>query len=331
MRAVVVESKGAEARILETNEDELLAGAGEDATVDIDVRYSSYNYKDGMAIAGRGILRQYPGIPGIDIVGTVTSSGLPEWSVGDEVVLNGDGIGELLPGGFATRARVRPDALVRLPEAVSPVRAAAIGTAGFTAMLSVLKLEDAGIRPEDGNVLVTGAAGGVGSIAILLLARAGYRVVASSGRKDEQGEYLRWLGASDIIDRHELSDAVGKPLQSERWAGAVDSVGSTTLVNVLAQTKYGGTVAACGLAQGADLPGTVLPYILRGVTLTGANSVNAPRAARQRAWDALAERVDFGKLDELSTTISLADTIPYAEEILAGRIRGRTVVDVLAP
>ncbi|MGO1544584.1 MAG: MDR family oxidoreductase [Gulosibacter sp.] len=328
MRAVVIESKGAEARVVEAEEAELLDGEATGELVELDVLYSSYNYKDGMALANRGILRSYPAIPGIDIVGRVTRSDSSDWAVGEEVVLNGDGIGETLRGGFATRARVRPDALVRLPESISPFRAAAIGTAGFTAAIAALKLEDVGVVPDSGEVLVTGAAGGVGSIAIALLARAGYRVVASSGRKDEQGEYLRWLGASEIIDRRELSDEVGKPLQSERWAGAIDSVGSTTLVNVLAQTKYGGTVATCGLAQGPDLPGTVLPYILRGVTLTGANSVYAPRDLRERAWTTLADRLDLAKVDELTTTIGLADTIPYAERILAGQTRGRTVVDV---
>ncbi|KAB1643148.1 MDR family oxidoreductase [Gulosibacter chungangensis] len=330
MRAVVIEAKGEQARIVEGDEVELLAAVAEDATVELDVSYSSYNYKDGMAIAGRGILRNFPAIPGIDIVGVVTKSGSSDWSVGDEVVLNGDGIGELLPGGFATRARVRPDALVRLPMGISAHRAAAIGTAGFTAMIAALKLEDGGVRPEDGDVLVTGAAGGVGSIAIAVLASAGFRVIASSGRKDAQGDYLRWLGASEVIDRRELSEEIAKPLQSERWAGAIDSVGSTTLVNVLAQTKYDGVVAACGLAQGPDLLGTVLPYILRGVTLTGANSVNAPRELRERAWAALAERLDLEKLDALTQTIGLAETNPYASQILAGQVRGRTVVDVNA-
>lgn len=330
VRAVVIESNGEAARIVEGDEHVVFPAGQADSTVELDVLYSSYNYKDGMAIEGRGILRNFPAIPGIDIVGRVTKSDSADWSVGDEVVLNGDGIGELYPGGFATRARVRPDALVRLPESISAYRAAAIGTAGFTAMIAALKLEDGGVRPEDGDVLVTGAAGGVGSIAIAVLASAGYRVVASSGRKDAQGDYLRWLGASEVIDRRAFSDEVGKPLQSERWAGAVDSVGSTTLVNVLAQTKYDGVVAACGLAQGPDLQGTVLPYILRGVTLTGANSVNAPRGLRERAWAALAQRLDFDKLDELTTTIGLADTIPYAPKILAGQVRGRTVVDVNA-
>lgn len=330
MRAVLIESRGAEAHVVEGEESVMLGGAPAEATVELDVLSSSYNYKDGMALANRGILRSFPAIPGIDIVGRVTRSEASGWSIGDVVVLNGDGIGESLPGGFATRARVRPDALVRLPEAISAHRAAAIGTAGFTAMIAVLGLEDAGVRPEHGEVLVTGAAGGVGSIAIAVLASAGFQVVASSGRKDEQADYLRWLGASEIIDRRELSQEVGKPLQSERWAGAIDSVGSATLVNVLAQTKYDGVVAACGLAQGPDLPGTVLPFILRGVTLTGANSVNAPLALRERAWAALAERLDLAKLDELTATIGLEDTIPYAEKILAGQTRGRTVVDVNA-
>lgn len=330
MRAVVIDSKGADARVADVDENEFLVAHGEGPTVELDVLFSSYNFKDGMAIANRGILRSFPAIPGIDIVGRVTQSDSAEWSVGDEVILNGDGVGENFQGGFATRARVRPDALVRLPEAISAQRAAAIGTAGFTAMICALKLEDAGVLPDSGDVLVTGAAGGVGSIATAVLASAGYRVVTSTGRENAEGEYLRWLGAAEVIDRHELSDEIGNPLQSERWAGAIDSVGSTTLVNVLAQVKYGGTVAACGLAQGPDLPGTVLPYILRGVTLAGANSVFAPRELRERAWAALEERLDLAMLDEMTTTIGLADTIPYAAKILAGQVRGRTVVDVNA-
>ncbi|NUL44560.1 oxidoreductase [Cellulosimicrobium funkei] len=330
MRAVIVAAKGAEAEVKEVMEDELLVGVGEAGTVELDVLYSSYNYKDGMAIngGGRGILQSFPIIPGIDIVGTVTRSEDPNWSAGDTVVLNGDGIGESLHGGFATRARVRPDALVKLPEALSPERAAALGTAGFTAMISVLQLEDAGVTTESGDVLVTGAAGGVGSVAVSLLAGRGYRVVASTGRVEEEGDYLRGLGAAELIDRHELSEELGKPLQSERWAGAIDVAGSTTLGNILAQMRYGGTVSACGLAQGMDLPTSVVPFILRGVTLTGANSVDAPRELRQRAWDALAAELDLEKLDEMTTTIGLADTIPYAERILAGATRGRTIVDV---
>lgn len=332
MRAVIVASKGAEAQLKDLAEDEILVGVGQGGTVELDVQYSSYNYKDGMAITGggRGILQSWPIIPGIDIVGTVTASEDPNWVAGDAVVLNGDGIGESLNGGFATRAKVSPAALVRLPESLSPVRAAALGTAGFTAMISVLQLADAGVRPDSGDVLVTGAAGGVGSVAVSLLAGRGYRVVASTGRVEEEGDYLRRLGAAELIDRRELSDELGKPLQSERWAGAIDVVGSTTLANILAQLQYGGTVSACGLAQGLDLPTTVTPFILRGVTLTGANSVYAPQSLRQRAWTALAEELDLGQLDAMTTTIGLAETIPYAHEILAGRTRGRTVVDVNA-
>ncbi|WMY79141.1 MDR family oxidoreductase [Citricoccus sp. I39-566] len=332
MRAVIVEARGAEARVREVAEDELLTGVGQGGLVELDVLYSSYNYKDGMAITGggRGILQSWPIIPGIDIVGTVTASEDPDWATGDTVVLNGDGIGESLNGGFATRAKVSPAALVKLPGSLSPERAAAIGTAGFTAMISVLHLADAGVTPESGDVLVTGAAGGVGSVAVSLLAERGYRVVASTGRAEEEGDYLRGLGAAELLDRHELSDELGKPLQKERWAGAIDVAGGTTLANVLAQTQYGGTVSACGLAQGMDLPTTVAPFILRGVTLTGANSVKAPRSLRQRAWDALAEELDLDQLDAMTTTIGLEDTIPYAEQILAGRTRGRTVVDVNA-
>jgi acrylyl-CoA reductase (NADPH) len=325
MRAVIVDAQGAEPRVEELAEEGFLRGA-----VELDVLYSSYNYKDGMALtgAGRGILRSWPIVPGIDLVGTVTRSDDPSWDAGDTVVLNGEGIGESLHGGFATRARVAAQGLVELPEALSPQRAAAIGTAGFTAMISVLQLADAGVGPEDGDVLVTGAAGGVGSVAVSLLAGRGYRVVASTGRVQEEGDYLRGLGAAELLDRRELSTEVGKPLQAERWAGAVDVAGSTTLANVLAQTRYGGTVSACGLAQGTDLPTTVMPFILRGVTLAGANSVHAPQALRDRAWAALAQELDLEALDAMTTTIGLAETIPYAQRILDGRSRGRTVVDV---
>lgn len=328
MRAVIVDEQGAPARLDEdVTEEDLL-----DGPVELDVLYSSYNYKDGLAITGtgRGVLQRWPIIPGIDIVGTVTRSDDPAWDTGDTVVLNGDGIGETRNGGFATRARVRGDALVELPRQISPERAAALGTAGFTAMLCVLQLAEAGLTPDSGDVLVTGAAGGVGSVAVSLLAGRGYRVVASTGRVEEEGDYLRELGATALIDRRELSEEVGKPLQEQRWAGAVDAVGSTTLANVLAQVSYGGTVSACGLAQGMDLPTTVAPFILRGVTLSGANSVYAPPELRRRAWATLAEELDLEVLDGMTTTISLADTIPYAERILDGRTRGRTVVDVNA-
>lgn len=324
MRALLAASKGDSAELTDVDESMLL-----DGPIELDVLASSFNYKDGMALTGEGgIVRSWPLIPGIDLVGRVTGSSDDAWSEGDLVILNGDGLGETRHGGFATRARVRPDALVRLPESLSPERAAAIGTAGFTAMLCVLRLLDGGVTPADGDVLVTGAAGGVGSIAIALLAKRGFRVVASTGRGDQQRDYLESLGAAELIDRHELSDEVGKPLQAQRWAGAVDSVGSTTLANVMAQTQYGGTVAACGLAQGADLPTSVLPFILRGVALAGANSVDAPIALRQRAWDALAAELDVAQLDSMTSTVGLADALDLAPEILAGRVRGRTVVDV---
>lgn len=323
MRAVLIESEGAEARLLDDADESLLSG-----DVELDVLLSSYNYKDGMALAGKGIARAHPLIPGIDLVGRVTGSQDERFSAGDLVVLNGDGIGESHHGGFATRARVRADALVRLPADLSPEHAAAIGTAGFTAMLAVLRLEDTGITPEAGDVLVTGASGGAGSIAIALLAGRGHRVIASTGRGEENGEYLRELGAAEVIDRRELSEEPGRPLQSQRFAAAVDGVGSTTLANILAQTAWGGTVAAYGLVQGPDLSTTVLPFILRGITLAGVNSVEAPLPLRERAWEALARELDTELLDSITTSIGLSEVIPYAERILSGGVRGRTVVDV---
>lgn len=323
MRAVLIDSEGAEPRLVDDAEESLLSG-----DVELDVLYSSYNYKDGMAIAGKGVARAHPLIPGIDLVGRVTASEDEQFSAGDLVVLNGDGIGESRHGGFATRARVGSGALVRLPADLSPEHAAAIGTAGFTAMLAVLRLEDTGISPDAGDVLVTGASGGAGSIAIALLAGRGHRVIASTGRGEENGDYLRELGAAEVIDRRELSEQAGRPLQSQRFAAAIDGVGSTTLANVLAQTVWGGTVAAYGLAQGPDLPSTVLPFILRGITLAGVNSVEAPVPLRERAWEALARELDTDLLDSMTTSIGLSETIAYAERILAGQVRGRTVVDV---
>ena len=323
MRAVLIDSEGAAARLVEDADESLLSGE-----VALDVLVSSYNYKDGMAIAGKGIARTHPLIPGIDLVGRVTESADERFSAGDLVILNGDGIGETRHGGFATRARVRADALVRLPADLSPERAAAIGTAGFTAMLAVLSLEDAGLTPEAGDVLVTGASGGAGSIAVTLLAGRGFRVLASTGRPAENTDYLHELGAAEVMDRRELSEEPGRPLQSQRFAGAIDGVGSTTLANVLAQTAWGGTVAAYGLAQGPDLPTTVLPFILRGVTLAGVNSVECPLPLRERAWDALASELDVDLLDSMTTSIGLSETIGYAERILAGQVRGRTVVEV---
>ena len=300
-----------------------------EADVTIAVEYSSVNFKDGLALSenGGGVVRTFPLVPGIDLVGTVEHSEDPAFAVGDRVILTGDGIGEKYFGGLAERARVRSDALVALPDGLTAERAAAIGTAGFTAMIAVLALERNGVTPGSGEILVTGAAGGVGSVAIALLAGRGYTVVASTGRAEAEGAYLRSLGAGTVIDRSEFSNA-GKPLQKQRWAGAVDSVGSATLANVLAQTNYGGTVVACGLAQGADLPATVMPFILRSVTLTGANSVEAPAALREQAWAALANELDGELLDSMTTTIGLSDVIAAGARILAGSIRGRTVVDV---
>ena len=323
MRAILIESEGAAPRLVEDADESLLDGG-----VALDVEFSSLNYKDAMALAGKGIARAHPLVPGIDLVGTVSESGDERFSPGDGVVLNGDGIGESRHGGFATRARVRPDALVRLPATLSPERAAAIGTAGFTAMLAVLRLEDAGLTPEAGDVLVTGASGGAGSIAVALLAGRGFRVLASTGRARENEEYLRELGAAEVLDRRELSEETDRPMQSQHFAAAIDGVGSTTLANVLARTRWGGTVAAYGLAQGPDLPTTVLPFILRGVTLAGVNSVECPLPLRERAWDALAEELDVDLLDSMTTGIGLSEVIDHAERILAGQVRVRTVVEV---
>jgi acrylyl-CoA reductase (NADPH) len=336
-RAIVIEQETESGRVLaHTAEVRRVTDAFlMPGDVTIAVEASGLNFKDGLAIAGRpGVARVSPLIPGIDIVGTVEESADSKWRPGDRVVLNGDGIGENHHGGLAERARVSGDALVRVPDTLTAGQAAAIGTAGFTAMLSVLALERNGVDPAevraaDSSVLVTGAAGGVGSVAIAVLAKLGYPVTASTGRVGEQSEYLNGLGASEIIDRAELSDP-GKPLQSQRWAGVVDAVGSHTLANALAQTRYGGTVTACGLAQGPDLPTTVLPFILRAVTLVGINSVQAPSALRETAWRRLATDLDLEALERMTTTIPLAEAVPAAERILAGELRGRTVVDVRA-
>ncbi len=298
-----------------------------DVTLRVD--YSSINYKDGLAVTGRpGVVRVWPLIAGVDMVGTVESSRDPRWTPGNRVILTGAGSGENHHGGLAERARVSGEFLVRLPEPhITAQRAAAIGTAGFTAQLAVLALEHAGVTPTSGPILVTGAAGGVGSTAITLLARLGYEVHASTGRAAELGDYLRDLGATEIVPREELS-ATGRPLQKPRWAGAVDSVGSSTLASVLAQIRDNGAVAACGLAQGPDLPTTVLPFILRGVSLLGINSVQAPLPLRERAWARLGTDLDLNLLDSLTHTIGLADSFDAADAILAGRLHGRTVVDV---
>ena len=296
--------------------------------VTVAVRHSTVNYKDGLALTGKApILRRSPMTPGVDFAGEVLGSEHPEFKPGDRVVLNGWGVGESHDGGFAERARVKADWLIRLPEGLSLAEAMAIGTAGYTAALAVLALERAGVDAKRGDVLVTGAAGGLGSIAIALLAAAGYRVVASSRRVAAEGDYLRELGAQEVIDAQELAGP-GRPLGKERWAGAVDSVGSHTLANVLAGTRYGGVVAACGLAQGADLPGTVMPFILRGVTLAGIESVNAPRPKREAAWSRLARDLDRGKLARMTRHVRLEDAPEVGAEIVAGKVRGRVVVDV---
>ncbi|MDP3853566.1 MDR family oxidoreductase [Phenylobacterium sp.] len=308
---------------LETMEDADL-GAGD---VTIAIEWSTVNYKDGLAITGAaGVIRNFPLVPGIDLAGVVESSTDPRFAAGDRVVVNSWGLSQTHHGGYAERARVSGDWVIKLPEAISTRHAMAIGTAGYTAMLSVLALEHGGVGPDRGDVLVTGANGGVGSVAIALLSRLGYRVVASTGRLEER-DYLTALGASEVIDRAELS-AAGRPMGAERWAGAIDSVGSHTLANVLAQTKYRGVVTACGLAQGTDLPTTVLPFIMRNVTLAGIDSVNAPHEVRVEAYERLASDLDLAKLEQTITEVGLADASKVAEAILRGEVRGRTVVDV---
>jgi len=294
--------------------------------VSIDVLYSTLNYKDGLAITGKGpVVRSFPMVPGIDLVGTVTNSTSDEFKNGDNVILNGFGVGEKHWGGLAQKAALNSDWLIPLPSGISPKQAMQIGTAGYTAMLSVIALQKQGITPESGEILVTGANGGVGSFAIYLLNQLGFNVTAATGRLD-QSEYLKELGASQIIDRNELSNP-GKPLQKERFAAAIDSVGSHTLANICASLKYGGVVTACGLAQGMDLPASVAPFILRGVSLIGIDSVMRPKADRIEAWDRLAKLVSADYLDKISTEISLEHVIDNAEQLMEGKIRGRVVVN----
>ena len=295
--------------------------------VTVRVEWSTLNYKDGLAITGKApVVRRFPLVPGIDFAGTVIESSNAAWKVDDKVILNGWGVGETHCGGLAQRARVKGEWLVPLPAAFSARQAMAIGTAGYTAMLCVLALEKHGIKPADGEILVTGANGGVGSVAIALLARLGYKVVASTGRPAE-AEHLKALCASEVIDRAELS-APGKPIGKERWAGVVDTVGSHTLANACATTKYCGAVAACGLAGGMDFPATVAPFILRGVTLYGIDSVMAPLAVRLEAWERLGRDLDMTKLDAIAHEISLEEALGVAAELLDGKVRGRVVVDV---
>ena len=299
-----------------------------EGNVTIDVAYSTLNYKDGLAITARGpVVRKWPMVPGIDLVGTVSESSAPGFAAGDTVVLNGWGVGEGHWGGLSQKARLNGDWLIKLPAAFTGEQAMAIGTAGYTAALCVDALVNHGITPDQGEVLVTGATGGVGSVAVALLAKAGFTVVASSGKASE-AEYLTKLGAASIIDRAELS-APGKPFQRERWAGVVDSVGSHTLANAIAATKYRGAVAACGLAQGSDLATTVMPFILRGVCLLGVDSVMCPAVPRLAAWDRLARDLDKDLLALIGgSVVGLADAIPAAADLIDGKVRGRIIVDV---
>lgn len=320
-----------QALILEKNPD-FTAGVREvdesflpEADVTIEVDYSTLNYKDALAITNRSpVVRSWPMVAGIDGTGTVVESASPNWRVGDAVVLNGFGVGETHKGCLAGKARLKGEWLIRRPPAFSARQAMAIGTAGYTAMLCVLALERHGLKAGDGEVLVTGATGGVGSVAIALLAKLGYKVVAATGKAAE-ADYLRGLGASSVIDRAELS-APGKPLQKERWSGVVDAVGSHTLVNACAQTRYGGAIAACGLAQGFDFPATMAPFILRNIALLGVDSVMAPLALREQAWARLARDLDPALLETITTEIPLAQAIDAAHKLMAGQVRGRIVV-----
>ena len=299
-----------------------------DGDVTVRVEWSTLNYKDGLALTGKApVVRRFPMIAGIDFAGTVEQSSHPAWKAGDKVVCNGWGMGETHLGSYAEKARVKGDWLVRLPDGMSARDAMAIGTAGYTAMLSVLALEQHGLSPNSGPVVVTGAAGGVGSVATAVLSKLGYHVIASTGRMSE-ADYLKSLGAAEVIDRAELSGPA-KPLAKERWAGGIDSVGSTTLANVLSMTSYGGAVAACGLAAGMDLPSSVAPFILRGVCLLGIDSVMCPIERRKTAWDRLASDLDRAKLAEITQEIGLDQVVDHGARILAGQVRGRIVVKIV--
>lgn len=314
--------KGTSAALTQFDEADLM-----DGDVTVRVEWSTLNYKDGLALTGKSpVVRRFPMIAGIDFAGTVESSSNPNWKPGDKVIANGWGMGETHLGAYAEKARVKSDWLVRLPDGMTARQAMAIGTAGYTAMLSVLALENHGLKPADGAMIVTGAAGGVGSVALALLSKLGYHVIASTGRMSEEG-YLKGLGAAEIIDRNELS-APAKPLAKERWVGGVDSVGSTTLANLLAMTKYRGAIAACGLAGGMDLPSSVAPFILRGVSLLGIDSVMCPIELRKQAWARLATDLDAGKLSEMTEEVSLDQVIDAGTKLLAGQVRGRTVVKI---
>ncbi len=298
-----------------------------DGDVTVRVTHSTVNYKDGLAITGKGpVVRRFPMIPGIDFAGVVETSDHLDFNAGDAVILNGWGTGETHLGAYAARSRVKGDWLIPLPKGLGAAQAMAIGTAGYTAMLALMALERHGLKPSDGPAVVTGAAGGVGSVAIALLAKAGWHVIASTGRASE-AEYLKGLGAAEIIDRNELSGPA-KPLAKERWAAGIDSVGSHTLANLVAMTRYGGAIAACGLAQGMDLPSSVAPFILRGVSLLGVDSVACPKPRRIEAWNRLAVELDRDKLAAITTTIGFDDLIQAGHDILAGKVRGRLVVEI---
>jgi acrylyl-CoA reductase (NADPH) len=315
--------KGTTVALTQFDEADLMEG-----DVDVRVEWSTLNYKDGLAVTGKApVVRRFPMIAGIDLAGTVEQSSHPHWKAGDKVICNGWGLGETHLGAYAEKARVKGDWLVRVPEGMSTRETMAIGTAGYTAMLAVLALEKHGLTPNHGPIVVTGAAGGVGSVAITLLSKLGYHVIASTGRMSE-ADYLKQLGAAEVIDRGELSGPV-KPLAKERWAGGIDSVGSTTLANLLSMTKYGGAIAACGLAAGMDLPSSVAPFILRGVCLLGIDSVMCPIERRKTAWSRLARGLDPGKLAEITQEIGLHEVIGAGAKILAGQVRGRIVVKIL--
>jgi acrylyl-CoA reductase (NADPH) len=315
--------KGTTVALTQFDEAELMEG-----DVTVRVEWSTLNYKDGLAVTGKApVVRRFPMIAGIDFAGTVEQSSSPQWKAGDKVICNGWGMGETHLGAYAEKARVKGDWLVRLPEGMSTRQAMAIGTAGYTAMLSVLALERHGLTPGHGPVVVTGAAGGVGSVATAVLSKLGYHVIASTGRVSEAG-YLKSLGASEVIDRGELAGPA-KPLAKERWAAGIDSVGSTTLANLLSMTKYGGAIAACGLAAGMDLPSSVAPFILRAVCLLGIDSVMCPIELRKVAWSRLASDLDPAKLTEITHEIGLDDVVAAGAKILAGQVRGRIVVKIV--
>ncbi len=324
-RALLLEESGGKvaARIANLPESDLPPGE-----VTVAVEYSTLNYKDGMILEGVGrLVRKYPHVPGVDFAGSVESSTSPEWKPGDKVVLTGWRVGEMQWGGYAQKARVKASQLIRLPPAISTKRAMAIGTAGFTSMMAVMALEAHGLKPGMGEVLVTGAAGGVGSVAVAILAKLGYQVAASTGRP-ETHDYLKSLGASSFIDRAELAKPPAKPIDSERWAGAIDNVGSTTLATVLTQMKYRGSVAACGLAGGSDLTSTVIPFLLHGVKLLGIDSVMCPQEERKAIWARLARDLPLDKLDAITQTIKLEALPGWGAKILKGGVRGRVVVEI---